>query len=113
MPNNNRPMTDPAQIQMGADYRDVVTGFVGTAVAHTRYITGCDRVSLQPALKPDELSKIPEWQTFDFTMLMLDPEQNPLLEAIREQVNGSAETARDNGGPRPEVQARPTPASRA
>lgn len=41
------------KIVLGAIYRDKVTGFEGTAVAETRYITGCNRVMLEPKAKED------------------------------------------------------------
>ena len=40
-------------IILGALYRDRVTGFTGRAVQITTYLSGCDRVGLQPEAKDD------------------------------------------------------------
>ena len=34
------------EIQLGARYTDMVTGFTGVATSKTQYLTGCDRVGL-------------------------------------------------------------------
>ena len=36
------------KIKLGMQYRDVVTGFVGTAVSCTKYLYGESRIGLQP-----------------------------------------------------------------
>ncbi len=36
----------PVKIELGATYEDVVFKIKGIATAHTRYLTGCDRVAL-------------------------------------------------------------------
>lgn len=55
------------EIEFGIVCRDRVTGFEGVVVAHTKYITGCDRVTLQPKVGED--NKIQETQTFDYMCL--------------------------------------------
>ncbi len=36
------------EIQLGDKVKDRVTGFIGIAVARTKWITGCDRIGVQP-----------------------------------------------------------------
>ena len=43
-----------SDIVLGASYKCILTGFVGVAVAHTAYITGCNRTYLQPRVKEDD-----------------------------------------------------------
>lgn len=40
-------------IQLGAKYKDRITGFEGRATGHVRYITGCNQVLLAPTVRPD------------------------------------------------------------
>lgn len=80
-------------IQLGDKVKDSVTGFIGLCVARTEWISGCARLTLQPAVGKD--GKIPESQTFD----------EPQLRVIKAGVL-KRETA-NPGGPRPEpVQAK-------
>ena len=50
-------------IMLGALYRDRVTGFTGRAVQITTYLSGCDRVGLQPEAKDD--NTLPRLEYFD------------------------------------------------
>lgn len=36
-------------IVMGGEYRDLLTGFTGIVTAKSEYLTGCDRVLLEPS----------------------------------------------------------------
>jgi hypothetical protein len=56
-------------VEFGDIAKDKVTGFTGMAVARHSYITGCDRLTLQPPVDKD--GKIPESYTFDEPMLEL------------------------------------------
>lgn len=42
------------EIELGAIYSDVVTGFKGVAVGYVRYLSGCNQVLLQPPAKDGE-----------------------------------------------------------
>lgn len=55
------------KIKLGEEYKDSVTGFVGTATSRTEYLTGCVHIGLQP--KVDKDNKIPEAQFFDESRL--------------------------------------------
>jgi hypothetical protein len=57
------------KIKLGNTYRDRVTGFTGVATCYTKYLTGCDRVGLQPPIDKD--GKIPDSIYFDSTLLEL------------------------------------------
>ena len=50
-------------VNLGDKVRDMVSGFVGIAVAKTEYLQGCNRISVQAAVKKNE--KPEEWQAFD------------------------------------------------
>lgn len=41
-----------ASIQLGATYRDAITGFTGVATGYVQYISGCHQVLLSVALDP-------------------------------------------------------------
>ncbi|RJQ58023.1 MAG: hypothetical protein C4530_11460 [Desulfobacteraceae bacterium] len=55
------------RIQLGDEVKDRVTGYKGIAVAHTRYLQGCDRFSVQASVDKD--GKVPDWQSFDAPQL--------------------------------------------
>ncbi len=41
------------EFKLGKEYKDVISGFVGIAVAKTEWINGCTRVTLSPKLDKD------------------------------------------------------------
>ena len=45
---------------LGKKVRDKITGFQGIAVAHCKYLTGCDQYGLQPELRDGKMEKA-EW----------------------------------------------------
>lgn len=45
--------TYTSDIEMGATYRDSITGFEGVAVSVTFFLYACERVALQPAKMKD------------------------------------------------------------
>ncbi len=75
-------------IILGALYRDRVTGFTGRATQITTYLSGCDRVGLQPEAKDGN------------TLLRLEYFDEPQLDRIGETI---VRARRDNvtGGDRP------------
>jgi hypothetical protein len=54
-------------IQLGDKARDTITGFTGTVVAMTKWIYGCERVTLQPPVDKD--GKVPQNENFDIQAL--------------------------------------------
>ena len=48
-------------IELGDEAQDAVTGFKGIVVAETRWLYGCNRFTLQPAVGKD--GKVPESAT--------------------------------------------------
>lgn len=52
-----------AEIKLGQEVKDRVTGFKGIAVARTTYLQGCDRIQVQPAV--DKVGDLREMQHFD------------------------------------------------
>ena len=65
------------EIQLGAMYRDKLSGFIGRAYSITSYWAGCDRVVLQPTAGED--GKRPE--TDDFDALQLERLDEPVVAA--------------------------------
>lgn len=56
-------------VRLGDKCRDTVTGFEGTCIVRSEYISGCTRVGLQPAVDKD--GKIPDAQHFDEPMVIV------------------------------------------
>ena len=54
-------------VNLGDVCEDVVTGFNGVAVCVSRWLHGCERVTLQPPVGDD--GKLPETATFDAPQL--------------------------------------------
>jgi len=52
-----------SKIKLGSELEDTVTGFKGIAVSRTEYLTGCDRIELQP--KIDEKGELKDSISFD------------------------------------------------
>ena len=82
------------KVELGDEVEDRVSGFKGIAVARTRWISGCDRISIQPK-GVDKDGKTFESQSFD----------EPMLKIIK---RGKVEVTErdeddDSGGPRPNV----------
>jgi hypothetical protein len=47
---------------LGLTFRDVITGFEGVAIAHCRYITGCNQTLIAPRMVEENGKPImPEW----------------------------------------------------
>jgi hypothetical protein len=42
-----------SEIKLGHEYKDVISGFTGIAIAKTEWINGCVRVTLSPKLDKD------------------------------------------------------------
>lgn len=52
-----------AEIKLGQEVRDKVTGFKGIAVGKTEYLQGCNRISVQP--KVNKEGGLVECESFD------------------------------------------------
>ena len=61
---NNPPMS--GTVELGDQVQDTITGLKGIAVARTRWLTGCDRISVQAPAKD---GKVPDLASFDEPML--------------------------------------------
>jgi hypothetical protein len=70
---------------LGYTMRDIVTGFVGVAVGHVEYITGCDQLLLVPSV--DESGKLRESNWFDTQRCELLPTQ-PVVTVDNSKFNG-------------------------
>ena len=91
MPNSNRPMTDPAQIELGAQYRDILSGLEGVAQAHVRYITGCDQVDIKPEMKQGDHTRIPDGIYIDFIRLVKTGGRSPEIKSMLEHMARSSQ----------------------
>jgi hypothetical protein len=56
-----------ARIEMGMKVKDRITGFVGIVTGRTTYITGCDRIIVQPPIRKD--GKVPDSRYVDEPMV--------------------------------------------
>jgi hypothetical protein len=64
------PVDDTSHLPLGAVLRDKVTGFVGTAVFKTIFLSGCTQYSLQPTVpEGDKTGKLPDDISFDWKRL--------------------------------------------
>lgn len=75
------------KIKLGQKYRDKVTGFEGIATGIHEWMTGCNTVTIQPAVDKD--GKIPETHGFDENR----------LEFVLEEDQEEIKTDRTRGGP--------------
>jgi hypothetical protein len=76
------------QIQLGDEVIDTITGFKGIAIAKTRWISGCDRINVQPK-GLDKDGHLFDTQSFD----------EPLLKIVKKKTS-KKKVNRENGGPR-------------
>jgi len=77
------------KINLGDKVQDTITGFKGIAVSRTTWISGCDRIGVQPVVDKD--GKMPESQTFDEPQLKL---------IVKKKIE---EGSHSKGGPRPNI----------
>lgn len=56
-------------IELGDTVKHTVTGFVGTAIGRTEWLSGCDRIAVQPTI--DKEGKLRENQSFDEPELVI------------------------------------------
>jgi len=54
-----------ADIELGQEVKDRVTGYVGIAVSATKFLQGCDRYGVQQKFDPEKDSKIADIEMFD------------------------------------------------
>lgn len=54
---------------IGRKFRDIITGFVGTATGRVEYLTGCNQILLSPEVGQDGSLKETNW--FDEQRLVL------------------------------------------
>jgi len=83
-------------IQLGSEYKDLVTGFKGIATSLHIYLNGCERVALQPTELHE--GKPIEPQMFDTEQLVLTKGKKVVLN-----------TQQETGGPGDAPKARFTP----
>jgi hypothetical protein len=84
-------------IELGDTVKDRITGIEGVVMGHTRWLYGCDRITIQPQEVKD--GKPAEMTTFDL----------PQLELVRKRVVASDVRTPRPGGPRPEPVRQPDP----
>ena len=62
-----------ANIKLGDEVKDTVSGFQGIAIARHSYLQGCDRVGVQPSINSD--GGLPRIETFDEPSLIIITKQ--------------------------------------
>jgi hypothetical protein len=77
------------KVELGDKVKDTITGFAGKVVCITSWITGCDRVGVQPPVGKDKI--MPE-------MCMID---EPLLEIVEKRKVQKKKSTK--GGPIPKT----------
>jgi hypothetical protein len=95
-------MTKNQTIELGDLVKDKVTGFTGIVSAYSRFLSGCDRVSVQPRDLKDGGVRMTE--AFDILQLEI-VEKAAVIVETRAVVDRT-------GGPRPDVTQRPGAVSR-
>jgi len=91
------------KLELGCKAVDTITGFTGVAVCFTRWLTGCDRWTLQP-IGLDKDGKARDQATFDGPLLrVLAPPAANLRAVVR------SSSVVELGGPRPEPVRRKDP----
>ena len=58
-----------ANIKLGDEVKDTISGFVGVAISRHSYLQGCDRIGIQPPVNED--GELPESHTFDEPSLVI------------------------------------------
>jgi hypothetical protein len=80
----------PFKFKLGADVKDIVTGFKGIIAGRTQYLTGCNRYCIQDR-KLDKDGKPRDW-------IQLDENQLELVKSNAVKLDTT-----DPGGPRPSL----------
>ena len=91
-------------VTLGDLAKDSITGFEGVVVAKTEWISGCDRLTLQPQ-RLDKEGGVKLTQTFDVTQLVLVRKAVIVIA----QPETAHVTSGKRGGPRPEPAQHITP----
>jgi len=89
--------------ELGDRVRDTVTGFVGIYAGCTRWLTGCDRITIEPETLRD--GKPGEMASFDETRIELVKKSVVKLKKLAAEVP----VERAKGGPMPEPMRRRDP----
>jgi len=84
-----------SNIELGSTVRDMITGFEGVAICRTSWLTGCDRVTVQPQELHE--GKPVDSSTFD---------EGQLRVVKRGKPSDWSDPVVDPGGPRPEPRRR-------
>ena len=87
-------------LELGARYRDVVTGFEGTATGFCTYITGCDQVLLTGPAGEDGGVKARWYDVDRLTRRLRTESPQPITlprEIVRNDPDGAAAQARARG----------------
>ncbi len=101
MPGMAKRRTKALHLELGCKAVDTITGFTGIAVCFTRWLTGCDRWTLQP-VGLDKDGKTRDQQTFDGPLLRV-------LAPPAAQLKAASSGSTAKGGPRPEPVRRKDP----
>jgi len=76
------------KIKLGDEVKHTVTGVKGIAIARTNYLSGCDRITIQPKVKKD--GTLGDSYSFD----------EPEIEIVKSR---KVKSSRNTGGWKPEL----------
>lgn len=90
-----------AKINLGDKVKDTVTGFKGTAVGITKWITGCDTVHIQPSVDKD--GKVPKSHTVDIVSVEVVAPGKRTITPRKAVIKVPSKKPAKTGGPHPAV----------
>ena len=64
------PVSPSSEVALGDTVKDMVTGFTGMAVAHTKWLHGCERIVIEPQ-KLDKDGSTVDPETFDIQRIQV------------------------------------------
>lgn len=86
-------MQSKDEIQLGATYKDMVTGFVGVAISKAEHITGCDTATIEAPYKEGSKTDV---YMYDVSRLELVNKKPVLIEQTpKAKVSGGPRTVVD------------------
>lgn len=81
------------EIELGATYRDKVTGFKGVAVGYVRYMTGCNQALLVPPVDDKGATVESHW----YDVQRLERQKTAVIELDNTETPGCDKPAPNTG----------------
>ena len=77
-----------SSIEIGDLVEDTLTGLMGIVVCYSKYLTGCDRIAIQPKVSKSDETKAPDWHHFDVTQAEVISKKSYTLPSKSEKKGG-------------------------